>query len=207
QLLSSGTLADAPRHQTLQAALEWSYDLLTGAEQSMWRRVSVFAGSFDLDAAEAVCAGERIAAGEIADLIDALVAKSILSRGAGPGKARHRLLGPAGEFGLYKLRAGGGERALRLRHRDWFAALAARQEAFGPGRARWLTALDADHENLRVALEFSLSAPQEVGVGARMACDLWRDLGTHGRLTQGPRLPAALPGKPDPGAAAAPRAP
>jgi len=206
QLLSSGTLADAPRHQTLQAALEWSYDLLTGAEQSMWRRVSVFAGSFDLDAAEAVCAGERIAAGEIADLIDALVAKSILSRGAGPGKARYRLLDTVGEFGLYKLRAGGGERALRLRHRDWFAALAARQEAFGPGRARWLTALDADHENLRVALEFSLSAPQEAGVGAKMACDLWRYWETHGHLTEGRRILTALLDKLDQAAVARPRA-
>ena len=82
----------------------------------MWRRVSVFAGSFDLDAAEAVCAVGRVAAGQIADLIDALVAKSILLR-EGQGTARYRLLDTIREFGLAKLRGRGNERALRRRHR------------------------------------------------------------------------------------------
>src|SRR5262249_25268826 len=68
QLLSGGGPAGQPHHRTLQAAVEWSYGLLTEAEQAMWHRVSVFAGSFDLDAAEAVCAGEGIAAGSVLDL-------------------------------------------------------------------------------------------------------------------------------------------
>ena len=89
-LLSGGGAADQPHHRTLQAALEWSYGLLDHAEQAMWRRVSVFAGSFDLDAAEAVCAGGRIAAGQAADLVDALVAKSILLR---EGQGRRRGIG------------------------------------------------------------------------------------------------------------------
>src|SRR5512135_1771814 len=72
QLLSGGPAGQA-HHRTLQAALEWSYELLTAGEQAMWRRVSVFAGSFDLDAAEAVCAVGRVTAQEIVDLIDALV--------------------------------------------------------------------------------------------------------------------------------------
>src|SRR5215471_6825093 len=114
QLLSGGP-AGQPNHRTLQAALEWSYELLTDAEQAMWRRVSVFAGSFDLDAAEAVCAVGRVGAGEIADLVDALVAKSILLR-SGQGTARYRLLDTIREFGLGKLRGKGNERELRLRH-------------------------------------------------------------------------------------------
>ena len=141
----AAVLAGQPHHRTLQAALEWSYELLTDGEQAMWRRVSVFAGSFDLDAAEAVCAVGRVAAGQIADLIDALVAKSILLR-EGQGTARYRLLDTIREFGLAKLRGRGNERALRRRHRAYYAALAARQEAFGPGRAEWIAALDADHE-------------------------------------------------------------
>src|SRR5262249_18412833 len=80
---------------------------LTGPEQTMWCRVSVFAGSFDLDAAEAVCAGDAIAAEEIADLVDGLVAKSVLARSAGDGKARYRLLDTIGEFGPAKRRGGG----------------------------------------------------------------------------------------------------
>ena len=191
QLLSGGGPADQPHHRTLQAALEWSYELLTDAEQAMWRRVSVFAGSFDLDAAEAVCAVGQLATGQIADLIDALVAKSILLR-EGHGTARYRLLDTIREFGLTKLRGRGNERALRLRHRAYYAALAARQEAFGPGRAGWIAALDADHENLRAALRCCLADPAEVAAAAELACDLWWYWPTHGHSTEGRRVLAAL---------------
>ena len=191
QLLSAGGPAGAPRHRTLQAALEWSYELLTDGEQAMWRRVSVFAGSFDLDAAEAVCAVGRVDAGQVADLVDALVAKSILLR-QGRATARYRLLDTIAEFGQGKLRGRGNERALRRRHRAWYAALAARQEAFGPHRAEWIAALDADHENLRAALRFCLAEPGEAAAGAQIACDLWRYWETHGHLTEGRRILAAL---------------
>ncbi|HYX60809.1 MAG TPA: AAA family ATPase, partial [Streptosporangiaceae bacterium] len=191
QLLSCGGPAGQPHHRTLQAALEWSYELLTEAEQAMWRRVSVFAGSFDLDAAEAVCAVGRLAAGQVADLIDALVAKSILLR-EGQGTARYRLLDTIREFGLARLRGRGNERTLRLRHRAYYAALAARQKAFGPGRAEWIAALDADHENLRAALRFCLSDPGEAAAGAELACDLWWYWLTHGHVTEGRRVLAAL---------------
>jgi predicted ATPase len=192
ELLSGGGPADQPHHRTLQAAMEWSYGLLTEAEQAMWRRVSVFAGSFDLDAAEGVCPGEEIAPEAVLDLIDGLVAKSILSRGQGDGNVRYRLLDTIGEFGLRKLRARGGEGRLRVCHRDWYAALAARQEALGPRRARWIASLATEHENLRAALEFSLSHPQEVAAGAELACDLWRYWETHGHLTEGRRILAAV---------------
>jgi predicted ATPase len=206
QLLSSGSAADLPQRRTLQAALEWSYGLLTDSEQTMWCRVSVFAGSFDLDAAEAVCAGDAIAAGEIADLVDGLVVKSVLSRSAGPGKARYRLLDTIGEFGLAKLRAEGSERDLRVRHRDWYAALAARADPWGPRRAEWFTTLDTDHENIRAALEFCLSEPREVAAGAGLACDLWRYWETHGHLTEGRRVLAAALDKLDHAAEARRRA-
>jgi len=192
QLLSGGGPADQPHHRTLQAALEWSYSLLTEAEQAMWRQMSVFAGSFDLDAAEAVCAGEGIAARSVMDLVDGLVAKSILSHAAGNAKARYRLLGTIGEFGLQKLRAEGNEQPFRARHRDWYTALAARREAFGLRRAEWITDLDTDHENLRAAIEFCVSDLREVAAGAALACHLWRYWETHGHLTEGRRIMAAL---------------
>jgi predicted ATPase/DNA-binding CsgD family transcriptional regulator len=191
QLLSGGGPAGQPHHRTLQAALEWSYELLTDGEQAMWRRVSVFAGSFDLDAAEAVCAVGQVGAGQVADLVDALVAKSILLR-EGRGTARYRLLDTIREFGLTKLRGRGNERMLRRRHLRWYAAMAARQEAFGPGRAEWIAALDADHENLRAALRFCLAEPGQAAAGAQIACDLWRYWETHGHLTEGRRVLEAL---------------
>jgi len=205
QLLSGGGPADQPHHRTLQATLEWSYGLLTEAERAMWRRVSVFAGSFDLDAAEAVCAGDEVAAGSVLDLVDGLVAKSILLR-EGQGTARYRLLDTIGEFGLCKLRGRGNERALRLRHRNWYAALAARHEAFGPSRAEWIAALDTDHENVRAALEFSLAEPSEVAAATELACDLWRYWETHGHLTEGRRILAVALDKLDQAAAVRPRA-
>jgi non-specific serine/threonine protein kinase len=206
QLLSSGGAGVVPRHRTLQATLEWSYGLLTGPEQIMWRRVSVFAGSFDLDAAEAVCAGDAIITEEIADLVDGLVAKSVLSRAAGDGKARYRLLDTIGEFGLRKLRADAGEREFRRRHRDWYASLAAGPEAFGPRRAEWLATLDTDHENVRAALAFYLSEPPELATGAELACNLWRYWETGGHLTEGRRILAAVLEKLDGTARQRPRA-
>ena len=205
-LLSGGGPAGQPQHRTLEAALEWSYELLTEAEQAMWGRMSVFAGSFDLDAAEMVCAGDGIATETVVDLVDALVAKSVLSRAAGDGRARYRLLDTIGEFGLRKLRARSGEGRFRARHRRWYAALAARQEAFGPGRAGWIASLDADHDNLRAALEFCLSEPGELAAGAELACDLWRYWETHGHLTEGRRILAALLEKLDDSAEVRPRA-
>jgi len=205
QLLSGGGPAGQPHHRTLQAALEWSYELLCDAEQAMWRRVSVFSGSFDLDAAEAVCAVGRVSAGQVADLVDALVAKSILLR-QGQGTARYRLLDTIREFGVAKLRGRGNERALRRRHLGWYAGLAARQEAFGPGRAAWIAALDADHDNLRAALRFCLSEPGQAAAGAQTACDLWRYWETHGHLTEGRRTLAALLDRLGPDAPVRPRA-
>jgi non-specific serine/threonine protein kinase len=204
QLLSGGGPASQPHHRTLQSALEWSYDLLSGEEQAMWRRMSVFAASFDLDAAEAVCTVGR-EAGQVADLVDALVAKSILVR-EGQGTARYRLLDTLAEFGLAKVRGRGNERRLRLRHRAWYAGLAERQEAFGPDRAGWIATLDRDHENLRAALRFCVSEPGEAAAGAQLACDLWRYWETHAHLTEGRRVLATLLGRLDSSARVRPRA-
>jgi predicted ATPase len=141
ELLSGGGPAQPPRHRALEGTLEWSYELLTDTERAAWRRVSVFAGSFDLDAAEYVCAGDAVISLEsVADLIDSLVAKSVLLRTAGQdaAAARYRLLDTIGAFGLRKLRAEGDECALRLRHFGWCAALAARPGAWGrAGRDGW----------------------------------------------------------------------
>jgi predicted ATPase/DNA-binding CsgD family transcriptional regulator len=197
-LLSLGDRSQ-PRHETLQAALGWSYDLLTGAERVLWARCSVFTGSFDLEAAEAVCSGEGIAPGAVADLVDALVAKSVLARRPGGGPARYRLLDTVREYGLRRLRDAGGERLLCRRHRDWYAALAARHEALGAQQVDWIDRLDADHENVRAALEFCQTEPGETAAGLRMACDLWLTWEARGHLTEGRRIVETLAGQAEPG--------
>lgn len=186
-LLSLGDHA-TPRHGTLLAALAWSYDLMSDAERALWARCSVLTGPFDLDAAEAVCAGDGIAADAIADLVDALVAKSVLHRRPGGLTARYGMLDTIRVYGLRHLQAAGHETTLRRRHRDWYAAVAARQEALGARQVEWIDGLDADHDNVRAALEFSLAEPGEVVAGLRMASDLWLYWETRGHLTEGRRF-------------------
>ena len=193
-LLSAGDPA-TPRHGTLEAALRWSYDLLTAAEQALWRRSSVFTGSFDLDAAESVCAGDGVAAEAVVDLVDGLVAKSVLLRRPGGATARYVMLDTIREYGQQRLAEAGGQAALRRRHRDWYAAFAARQESLSAGQLEWIDGLDADHGNVRAALEFCLSEPGEAEAGLRMACDLWLYWEARGHLTEGRRFLDALIGR------------
>jgi predicted ATPase/DNA-binding CsgD family transcriptional regulator len=191
RMLSGGDPAD-PRHRTLQATLDWSYDLLPPPEQAMWQRVSVFAGSFNLDAAEAVCAGDGVAAGAVVDLVDQLVAKSILRRSPGGDPARYRMLDTVREYGQQRLRESGGAQSLHRRHRDFHARLASELDALGPRQLEWFDALDACHENLRAALEFGLGETAEAAAGLAMACDLWLYWETRGHLTEGRRHMDAL---------------
>jgi predicted ATPase/DNA-binding CsgD family transcriptional regulator len=190
-LLSVGDPAD-PRHRTLQATLDWSYDLLPPPEQAMWQRASVFAGSFNLDAAEAVCAGDGVATGAIVDLVDQLVAKSILRRSPGGGPARYRMLDTIRDYGQRRLRETGQARALHRRHRDFYARLGSKLDALGPRQLESIDALDADHENLRAALEYGLGETAGAAAGLAMACDLWLYWDTRGHLTEGRRHLDAL---------------
>ena len=194
RLLSAGDPA-TPRHGTLQAALRWSYDLLTTAEQALWQRSSVFTGSFDLDAAESVCTGDGIPAEVVVELVDGLVAKSVLFRRPGGQTARYAFLDTIREYGQQRLGEAGGEVVLRRRHRDWYAALAARQEGLSAGQIQWIDGLDADHDNVRAALEFCLAKPGEAEAGLRMACDLWLYWETRGHLTEGRRFLDTLIGR------------
>src|SRR5499427_8131540 len=125
-LLIRGGRARPPRQQTLRASIEWSYELCSAAERLLWARLSVFAGGFELDAAEGVCADQRLAAGRVLDLLAALAGKSILTAGHGEGVARYRLPEPLREFGQERLQESGEYTALRRRHRDWHEQLARR---------------------------------------------------------------------------------
>jgi len=192
QLLTSGSRTAEPRHQTLEATLDWSYDLLADDERTMWRRAAVFAGTFDLPAAESVCDGGGISRHEVFGLIDGLVAKSVLICEPQQVPARYRMLDTVREFGRGKARESGYEATLARRHRDWYAGLAASREGLGPHQVEWIEQLHAEHANLRAALDFCLSAPGEASTGLRMACDLWLYWEARGNLTEGRRWTAAL---------------
>ncbi|MEU8780814.1 LuxR C-terminal-related transcriptional regulator [Streptomyces sp. NPDC048637] len=184
-LLTQGSRAALPRRQTLRAAIDWSFELCTAHEQRLWMCLSVFSGGFDLEAAEAVCAGalcaEALSAGEdtvparILDGVAGLVDKSVLTREEHPGRVRFRMLETIRQYGRDHLRDRGEERAVRRRHRDYYQQLAARAEAewFGPQQLVWFARLRLDRANLRAALEFGLSTPEDTRAGLRLASSLW----------------------------------
>jgi non-specific serine/threonine protein kinase len=163
-------------HRTLTETFNWSFALCSPAERSAWARISVFTGGFGLDAAIAVCADEELPAGAFQEALAELVDKSIVVREEVDGRTRYRLLETVRQFGLNRLRATGEPEyaALRLRHRDWYLALAERFEAdwFGPRQVRWLGELRTEWANLRTALDACFTTPGWEEAGLRMATAL-----------------------------------
>ena len=185
--LTGGSRAALPRQQTLRAMVEWSYGLLSPRERLLWARLSVFAGDFDLAAAEAVCADADLPAADLIDLLTGLVDKSLLMGERRGGRMRYWMLETIREFGLGLLLESGRELDLRRRHRDWDQRRAGRAAAewFGPGQIAWMAALRADRVQLRAALEFSVTEPDEAECGLRMAADLLNYWLAHSLLTEG----------------------
>lgn len=174
RLLTSGPRAVAPRHQSLQALVDWSYDLCSTEEQLLWARASVFAGGFDLEALEQVCSGESIDTEDVIDLVADLINKSILIKD-GPGSpARYRMLETIREHGRQRLAASGDEDRMRRRHRDHYRRLAERasERVFGRYQVEWFGRLLLEHANMRLALEYCRDHPEERPTGLRLATDL-----------------------------------
>ncbi|MEV0225302.1 regulator [Streptomyces sp. NPDC050704] len=156
----SGALA---RHSTLRTTIGWSHELCTPLERLLWARLSVFAGGFDLNAAESVCSGGPLPARTVPETLDGLVAKSLVRpRADGPGPVlRYGMLDTVREYGTHWLRELGEDEAdaARRRHRDFYRELARRADAewFGPHQVSWYERTVADHANLRCALDFCLT--------------------------------------------------
>jgi predicted ATPase/DNA-binding CsgD family transcriptional regulator len=173
QLLSAGSRGVLPRHQTLRAVVDWSYELCSPPEQTLWARASTFAGGFDLTAAEAVCAHDGIDPDQVIDLVAGLVDKSILTRNDQNRMVsmRYRQLDTIRHYGQDKLRAAGAHVRSRRRHRDYYLDMAERSDAewFGPDQLAVFARTRGEHANLRSALEFCLSTPGESRAGLRLA--------------------------------------
>ncbi len=176
-LLTARPAAVQPRRRTLEAAIDWSFELCTPAEQRLWAQASVFPGGFDLDAAEHVCAPAEADGGSTLDVVTGLVDKSVLSRQNGTfGRhAWYRMLETVREYGVARLATGGDEAAVRVRQTEYYAELARRYraEGFGPRQSEWLGRLRREHANLRAVLEHCLSGPGEPGRALDIAASLW----------------------------------
>ncbi|QIZ38584.1 LuxR C-terminal-related transcriptional regulator [Saccharopolyspora sp. ASAGF58] len=176
RLLTSGNRGALPRHQTLRAAVEWSFDLCSEQERVLWARLSVFAGGFDLQAAESVCADEGMNAQDVFTGVAGLVQKSVLTREKGIGSpARYRMLETIRQFGHERLVDDGKELIVRRQHRDHYFRFAEQLYAgcFGPDQKQWSQRLRLDRANLWRALDFCLTEPGESRAAIRMAAALW----------------------------------
>ncbi|MEE6164577.1 MULTISPECIES: protein kinase domain-containing protein [unclassified Mycolicibacterium] len=175
RLLTGGSPRVLPRHQTLRASLEWSHALCSEQERLLWARLSVFAGGFSLSAAEAICSSDELDEWDVLGVLETLVDKSIVIAEQVGDHQRYRLLDTIRQYGLERLRADDGEPAQRRRHRDYFAGLVeqAHTHWLGPDQALRLSALQHEHGNLRAALEFCFTDPDEAAAGLQMASALW----------------------------------
>ena len=178
---------DLPRQQTLRAMIDWSYDLLTPPEQALLRRLSVFAGGWTLEAAEAICAGDEIDEYDVLDMLSQIVDKSLVLSTQHLGVARYRLLESVREYAREKVAevpAEAGE--VMGRHSLWYAEWAAQaaKHLTGKTQAEWLERIEGEHDNLRASLTWFLKQT-EPGASLRLASSLWRFWTVRGYLREG----------------------
>lgn len=186
--LLTGTRRDMPpRHQTLRTAIGWSHELCTAAERLLWSRLSVFCGPFDLEAAEYICAGDGLHADDVLDVLGELLAQSVVTREEGPTGVRYRMLDTVRAYGADWLEATGDAARMRRRHRDWYMGLATHCELdwFSPRQAGVAELVNCELPNLRGALEYCLTEPEETHLGQYLAGSLWFYWVGCGRLAEG----------------------
>ncbi|WP_040685947.1 protein kinase domain-containing protein [Nocardia vinacea] len=185
-LLTRGSRTAPQRQQTLRWCIDWSYGLCTRTEQRLWARLSVFAGSCELDAIEQVC-GTDLAPDTPLDVLSSLVDKSILVREESETVVRFRMLETVRDYGREKLREFGEDTELRRRHRDWYQQLALDAEAewISDRQLDWIARLERELPNLREALESCLSEHTEEAAEAGLRTtaalyDFWSLCGLFG---------------------------
>ncbi len=181
-----GGARDLPeRQQTMRRAVGWSYDLLGETEQPLFRTLAVFVGGWTLEAAEAVAS-----AGDVLDPLGRLVEQSLVAveSDADSGEFRHRMLEPVRQYALEQLDACGEGEQARRRHALYYLSFAQAAEPglVGPEETEWLARLEADHDNLRAALDWSIRN-RDASTGAGLGGALWRFWRARGHLTEGRR--------------------
>ena len=184
QLLTGGGRTTVPRHQTLRAVVDWSWDLLDSGERTVWRRFAVFTGGATLEAAEQVCSGSGISANEVLDLLTALADKSLLTVRHDP--PRYAMLEIIRAYGLERLAETGERDELRQAHAQHFLRLAevGSERLRGADQLVWVKRLAEDQDNLHAAIRAAVAvgdADTAVGLVGALGWYWWlRSLKTEG---------------------------
>ncbi|MFE1956472.1 ATP-binding protein [Streptomyces sp. NPDC059479] len=187
RVLTEGSRGAPVRHRTLRTAIGWSHELCTAPERLLWARLSVFAGPFDLEAAEYICGGPELPAGSVLDALAGLIAQSLVVREETPAGVRYRMLATVAAYGAEWLAALADTVRMRRRHRDWYMGLATWYELdwFSPRQAEVAAGAESAMPNLRAALELCLETPDEAHLGQHLAGTLWFYWVGCGRLSEG----------------------
>ncbi|MEJ8652478.1 BTAD domain-containing putative transcriptional regulator [Streptomyces sp. MS1.AVA.3] len=188
RLLTSGSRTALPRHKTLRAAVDWSWELLTDAERRVLRRLSVFSGGASLEAAERVCAGDAVEQEQVLELLTALAEKSLLLA-EGTSAPRYRMIGTIKEYAGHRLAEAGEADLARRAHLAYFTELA---ETAEPHLRRaeqlvWLAGLEAEHDNIGAAMRGALAAG-EAQTAMRLAAGAGWYWWLSGHKTEGMEL-------------------
>ena len=164
RLLTSGSRTALPRHRTLRAVVDWSWELLTDAERMVLRRLAVFSGGASLDAAEQVCGGDSVEREEVLELLTALAEKSLLLTEA-DSAPRYRMLGTIKEYARDRLAEAGEADLARHAHLAYFTGLAETAEPHlrRAEQLEWLATLEAEHDNIGSAMRGALAAGEAHG--------------------------------------------
>jgi predicted ATPase/class 3 adenylate cyclase len=188
RLLTGGSRMAMPRHRTLKAALDWSFDLLSDGERTLFMRLSVFAGGFGLEAAEAVCAGGTVERPDVLDLLTHVIDRSLVAVDDSSSEARYRLLDTLRQYAQERLLEDEEAVAVRNRHRDHMVAIVERTAPAlfgGPQASGALDVLAREHENIRTALQWSDEDPAGAAAELRLSAALWRYWEIGGHLEEG----------------------
>lgn len=186
-LLTGGSRTALPRQQTLRSLIDWSYDLLSGAEKALFCRLAVFSGGWTLASAEEVSAGGQARKYEVLDLLTSLCDKNLVVADQVEGHTRYRILETIRQYALDRLLESGEDEACRNRHFEHFLTLAeeAERHLTGPDQQQWLKRLGVEYDNFRAGFEWCSRVGGNHGAGLRLAGALVRLWRSRGHITEG----------------------
>lgn len=190
KLLTGGGRVLQERQQTLRALVDWSYELLTQNEQTVLMRLSVFAGGFDLAAAEHVCGDEPLSPGDVLDLLTSLIEKSIVMHEEREDATRYRMLETIRDYALEKAQLAGGMVTTAARHCEHYAALAAdaNRGLKGPEQASWLWRLEVELDNIRAAMAVTFTGSVDAFIAVKMSLRMLSFWMLRGYVKEGRRF-------------------
>lgn len=200
EVLVQGSRQAVPRHKTLKAAIDWSYDLLSQDEATVFRRLAVFAGAWSLKAAESVCVDEKIGTSKLVTIMNSLVRKNLVIKVSSEPESRFGMLETVREYARMQLRGSDEMDSLQMEHARYFTAFAKHEasKVWGDKPEIGLTRLERDYDDLVSALEWARKseAGKAAGLELRLAAELGPFWERRGFLTEGrERLAQALRSK------------